>query len=150
MEQHEQSLPVFQQTPEEEKIRKRGAPLGNTNALKHGLYVHHKHIRNTNPHEKAALYDLTDHIRSLKAYLLHLYELAARSTDLEAVKGTLRSLSLGCIALTRLIAVHETNSSLPLPDDLLDINYYDEDYHPDEYKDPTFAEIEAKLMELGA
>jgi hypothetical protein len=66
------------------------------------------------------------------------------------VNGTLRSLSLGCIALTRLIAVHETNSSIPLPDDLLGINYFDENYRSDEYKDPTFAEIEAKLKELGA
>jgi hypothetical protein len=76
--------------------------------------------------------------------------LAAKSPDLEVVNGTLRSLSLGCIALTRLIAVHEANSTLPLPDDLLGINYYDEKYRSDEYKDPTFAEIEAKLKELGA
>jgi hypothetical protein len=150
MEQKEQNLPVNQQEQIEETKKKRGAPLGNTNALKHGLYVHHKRIRNTNPIEKAALYDLTDHIRSLKAYLLHLYELAAKSPDLEVVNGTLRSLSLGCIALTRLIAVHEANSTLPLPDDLLGINYYDEKYRSDEYKDPTFAEIEAKLKELGA
>jgi hypothetical protein len=138
------------QSLQKELGKKPDAPLGNINALKHGLYVHHKRIRNTNPIEKAALYDLTDHIKSLKAYLLHLYELAAKSPDLEAVNGTLRSLSLGFIALTRLITLHDAKSAIPLPDDLLGINYYDEKYRSDEYKDPTFAEIEAKLKELGA
>jgi hypothetical protein len=60
MEQNEQTLPVSQQEPEEGTRKKVGAPLGNTNAAKHGLYVHHKHIRNTSPIEKATLYDLTD------------------------------------------------------------------------------------------
>jgi hypothetical protein len=62
MEQNEQNLPINDQKPEETNKRKPGAPKGNTNALKHGLYVHHKRIRNTNPIEKAALYDLTEHI----------------------------------------------------------------------------------------
>jgi len=109
MEQNEQNLPVSKPEPEEQPKKKAGAPLGNTNALKQGLYVHHKHIHNTSPIEKATLYDLTDHIKSLKTYLLHLYDLAVKSTDLEEVNETLRSLSVGCIALTRLIAVHETN-----------------------------------------
>jgi hypothetical protein len=30
-----------------------GNSPGNSNALKHGLYIHHKRIRNTNPIEKA-------------------------------------------------------------------------------------------------
>jgi hypothetical protein len=64
------------------KKEKKGGQPGNSNALKHGLYVHHKRIRNINPIEKAALYDLTEHIRYMKDYLKHLYELGSKSTNL--------------------------------------------------------------------
>jgi hypothetical protein len=76
--------------------------------------------------------------------------LAAKSTDLEAVNEAFRSLSLGSIALTRLIAVHEANSALSLPDVLLGINYYDEKYASENYEDPSLEEIAIKLKELGA
>jgi hypothetical protein len=110
--------------------RKKGGQPGNSNAVKHGLYVHHKTVRNTNPIEKAALYDLTDHIQALKTYLKLLYDLGLKSTDLHEVNDTVRSLSIGSIALNRLINTHEAYSAVPLPDDLLGIDYYDESFQP--------------------
>ena len=148
MENHEQES--NQLIPEEDQKKKRGAPFGNTNALKHGLYVHHRQIRNTSPIEKAALYDLTDHINSLKVYLQHLFELGSKATELEVANDTLRALAVGCNALTRLISLHEINSGIPLSDDLIGVNYYDPNYRSEDYVDPSFAEIEAKLKALGA
>jgi YD repeat-containing protein len=128
--------------------RKRGAQKGNTNALKHGLYVHHQTIRNTNPVEKAALYDLTDHIQHMKDYLVHLYEIGMKSTELEEINNTARSLAVGYIALGRLIHIHDANSSISLPDDLLGVDFNDDDYRPELYQDPSLAEIVSKLKKL--
>ena len=130
--------------------RKKGAQPGNTNALKNGLYIHHKHVHNINPIEKAALYNLTDHIKYLKDYLAYLYEVGKKQNDIYLINDTARSLAVISIALGRLIHVHELHSAEPLPPDLLGIDYYDPDYQPDQYKDPTLDEIEAKLKELGA
>jgi YD repeat-containing protein len=130
--------------------KKRGAQPGNTNALKHGLYVHHRAIRNTNPVEKAALYDLTDHIQHMKDYLVHLYEIGMKSTKLEEINNTARSLAVGYIALGRLIHIHDANSSISLPDDLLGVDLDDEDYRPGPYQDPSLAEIVSKLKKLIA
>jgi hypothetical protein len=132
------------------KRKRRGGQPGNSNAVKHGLYIHHKTVRNTNPIEKAALFDLTDHIQALKNSLKLLYELGLKSTDLHEVNDTVRSLSLGSIALNRLINTHEAYSAVPLPDDLLGIDYYDESFQLEDYIDPPLEEIEAKLKELGA
>jgi len=128
--------------------RKRGAQKGNTNALKHGLYVHHMRIRNTTPIEKAALYDLTDHIQHLKEYLLRLYEIGMKSTDLEEINNTTRSLAVGYIALGRLIHIHDDYSSIPLPDDLLGVDFDDGSYHSDLYRDPSVADVVSKLKKL--
>ena len=107
-------------------------------------------IRNTTPVEKAALYDLTDHIQHMKDYLLRLYEIGMKSTDLEEMNNTTRSLAVGYIALGRLIHVHDSHSSIPLPDDLLGVDYYDENYRRDLYQDPTVADIVSKLEKLIA
>ena len=130
--------------------RKRGGQLGNKNALKYGLYIHHRHLRNTTPIEKSMLYDLTDHIKELKKYLHRLFELGTKSDSLEFVNETLRVLSVGCFALARLITLHDANSAIPLENDLLGVDYYDPNYQPENYKDPSFEEIEKKLKELGA
>jgi hypothetical protein len=74
--------------------------------------------------------------------------LGIKSTDLGEANDTLRSLLLGCLALGRLIGVHEIHSSIPLPDDLAGVNYYDENCDPAEYMDPSFKGIEAKLKSL--
>jgi YD repeat-containing protein len=134
--------------PREGKARRRGGQPGNTNALKHGLYVHHRAIRNTTPVEKADLYDLTDHIQHMKDYLVHLYEIGMKSTELEEINNTARSLAVGYIALGRLIHIHDANSSISLPDDLLGVDFNADDYRPNLYQDPSLAEIVSKLKKL--
>ncbi len=128
--------------------KKQGAQPGNNNALKHGLYIHRARVRNTNPIEKAALYDLSDHIRYLKDYLRHLYEAGIKTNDLHEINETMRSMALGALGLGRLVHVHEQNSAIPIPDDMWGKKIPGSGDENSRALDLTFKELEAKLDRL--
>jgi len=89
--------------------RSPGAPKGNLNALKHGLYVNGCSVSNTTPFERAELSDLKKLIEYVKNYITKAYEngMTLKSTD--EINHTLRDISLASIALTRLLSVHNEN-----------------------------------------
>ena len=95
--------------------KKRGAQPGNLNALKHGLYIEGRSIRNTTPIERAQLFDLIDIITYTKKYILATYEEGMKSKTLDDFNVTLRSIAIASTGLSRLINLHNQfqNSSLP-------------------------------------
>lgn len=98
--------------------RGRGAPKGNLNALKHGLYIEGKFIRNTNPVERIALMDFNGIIANFKHYMDATYQKGLKAVTLADFNETMRSLSMGLLALARAAAVHNLFSSYTLPDQL--------------------------------
>ena len=95
--------------------KRRGGQPGNLNALKHGLYLEGHRIRNTNPIERASLFDISNLINYIKDYMNHTYEAGLNTKDLAEINETMRSLSLAGMSLTRLIAMHDQHISSPLP-----------------------------------
>ena len=128
--------------------KKQGAQPGNTNALKHGLYIQHARVKNTTPIEKASLYDLSAHIGYLKDYMRHLYEVGITSKDLHEINETMRSLALAALGLGRLVHVHEQNSAIPIPDDMWGKKIPGSGDENSKALDLTFKELEAKLDRL--
>jgi hypothetical protein len=106
---------VTDPAPSTNPKRRPGAPLGNTNALKHGLYREGNRIRNTTPIERAGLFDIADLIDYIKEYMKHTYDAGLNTKDLAEINETMRSLSLAGLSLTRLIAMHDQHISSPLP-----------------------------------
>jgi hypothetical protein len=95
--------------------RKRGGQPGNLNALRHGIYLEGKSIRNTTPLERAELFDIADLINYVKDYMRQTYEFGLTTKNLVDVTETMRSLSLAGVALTRMISIHNQFISSPLP-----------------------------------
>ena len=94
-----------------------GGQPGNLNAVKHGLYVQGSAIYNTNPLERAALFDLNYAIDHLKAYFDHTFEEGMKLKSMAEINETLHNLSLASIALTRLIICHDRTRFFNLPAD---------------------------------
>jgi hypothetical protein len=115
--------------------KKRGAQPGNRNSLKHGLYIQSSHVRNTNPIEKAVLYDLSDSIKYAKDYMRFLYEMGLKTTSIYEANDTMRSLAISMVGLCRLINVHNRFSAIPLPAEMM---HFDD-------TEPTFDELIEKL-----
>ncbi|MBA4385410.1 MAG: hypothetical protein C0410_11790 [Anaerolinea sp.] len=99
--------------------RKRGAPPGNLNALKHGLYIEGRSIRNTTPIERAQLTDLIDIINHLKHYINVTYEEGLKSKTIDQFNETLRSISIASSGLYRLINLHNQFQNTSLPSDFV-------------------------------
>jgi hypothetical protein len=87
--------------------RKRGAPKGNKNALKHGLYCSGDYLYNLNPLEQAELQDTKSVIEHFKGYIEHLYKVGIKTKDLTEVNITMRSYSAAVVALTRILQNQE-------------------------------------------
>jgi hypothetical protein len=98
---------------------KRGGQPGNHNQLVHGLYIQNSHVRNTNPIEKSALYDLSDHIKYIKDYMRFLYEKGLKAASIYETIDTMRSLSMASLGVCRLITTHNIYSSIPLPAEMM-------------------------------
>lgn len=98
--------------------RSPGAPKGNLNALKHGLYVNGCSVSNTTPFERAELSDLKKLIEYVKNYITKAYENGLTLKSTEEINHTLRDISLASIALTRLLSVHNENISSGFPSSL--------------------------------
>lgn len=97
--------------------KKRGAPLGNLNALKHGLYVKGNAIYNTSPLERAQLFDLNTAVIQYKDYINLTYQHGIKQTEMDKINETMRNLSLAAIALTRLLNAYEHGRTSMLPFD---------------------------------
>lgn len=83
--------------------RRRGAPIGNTNALKHGFYA-----RKFKPTDLSGIEDfqfsgLDEEITMLRIYIRRVIEMGADVQDLPRVMALLHVISLATISLTRLI-----------------------------------------------
>ncbi len=87
--------------------RPRGGQPGNHNAQKHGLYLHGRAIYNTNPIERAQLFDLREIVKQFKEYMEVNYKKGLKAETLAEVNETMRSLSLAAMALTRLMNTHD-------------------------------------------
>lgn len=101
------------ETPAEPK--KRGAPFGNKNAYKHGIYVHRSHIWNTTPLECVELFDVKEQILALKQFILTTYAAVKDTKDPAECNIALRTLSLAGLSLSRLIHTHDQNRSYMVP-----------------------------------
>lgn len=100
---------------EPERRRRRGAQPGNLNAIKHGLYIEGRSLRNTTPIERAQLFDLNEIITHIKHYINLTYQKGLSNKTIDEYNITLRSMALAASGLSRLIDQHNElqNSSLP-------------------------------------
>ncbi|PKN90244.1 MAG: hypothetical protein CVU45_03560 [Chloroflexi bacterium HGW-Chloroflexi-7] len=98
--------------------RKPGGQPGNLNAIRHGLYVEGNAIHNTNPIDRARLFDLNHAIEYLKDYIDTTYHNGKKLKNTIEINDTLRALSLASLAVTRLITSHQQMGVSYLPSDL--------------------------------
>src|SRR5690606_8454514 len=87
--------------------RKRGAPAGNLNALKHGRYTREARTRKPAPIPRARFEDIDDHISHIRAFMRHIYDLGVDMQDLDQSLRLLNTYTLSAIALLRLINLRE-------------------------------------------
>ncbi len=84
---------------------KRGAPPGNTNALKHGYYsqqLRRAHLDESDPSNPM---DLKEEIFLLRSFIRHLLDLGLKTRDYQEGTDLLRVLSMGVSSLSRLIRI---------------------------------------------
>ena len=112
-----QPLPSQEPPAAQVTKKKRGAPPGNLNALKHGLYVQGNAIYNTSPLERAQLFDLNTAVIQYKDYINRTYQNGVKQTDIDKINETMRNLSLAAIALTRLLNAYDHGRTSMLPFD---------------------------------
>lgn len=98
--------------------RKPGGQPGNLNAIRHGLYVQGNAIYNTNPIDRARLFDLNHAIEYLKDYIDTTYHNGKKLKNTLEINDTLRALSLASMAVTRLISSHHQFDVSFLPSEL--------------------------------
>ena len=82
---------------------KRGAPPGNTNALKHGFYARKFERADLNDLDSHQFSGLQDEIILLRVFIRRVIELSKDLEDLPEAVSLLRVLSLASISLTRLL-----------------------------------------------
>ena len=85
---------------------KRGAPLGNTNALKHGFYSKQLRAMRADgplPEEITDRIGLSDEIAMLRLFTRRLIRMGSDIEDLETAISLLRVLCLASTTLTRLL-----------------------------------------------
>jgi hypothetical protein len=83
-----------------------GAPIGNTNALRHGFYA--KNLGGISPRQldEAEMRNLLGEVAMLKDYMYTIYIKNLDSTDNATLIDTLHALSLAGLSLARLLQVH--------------------------------------------
>ncbi len=84
--------------------RRRGAPMGNTNALKHGFYSRSFREIDCRDLDKIHFSGLQDEITMLRVYIRRVTEMSDLITTFSDAVGLLRVLSLASISLIRLLA----------------------------------------------
>jgi len=96
--------------------RRRGAPPGNSNALKHGFYARHyrkSDIADLDSRPSSA--GLQDEINLLRVYIRRVVELSHDAASLPEAVSLLRVLSLAATSLTRLIRTQSYIASINTP-----------------------------------
>jgi len=84
---------------------KRGAPLGNTNAIKHGFYSRQLKKARLSGDDPSNLIDLKEEIFLLRLFIRHLLDLGLQTKGYQEGIHILRTLSLGVSSLSRLIRI---------------------------------------------
>ncbi len=87
--------------------KKRGAPPGNTNALKHGYYSPRFRPSSSAGVSNANLSDLPAQIDLLRAYIRQVKDLSAQMDEIHDELGLLRVLSLAMSSLNHLLRVQQ-------------------------------------------
>jgi hypothetical protein len=88
--------------------RRRGAPLGNANALKHGFYSP-RHLRATVDDTGVAFpTGLVDEITILRLFMRRIIEMSRSSQDLAEVIDAARVLALISFSISRLVRTQES------------------------------------------
>ena len=82
--------------------RRRGAPKGNLNALKHGRFLTTDPLENLVPIDPSHLSDLGRYIDMLKHFMRLVYDDGLQSTSLVETRMTLHLLSLAGLSISRL------------------------------------------------
>jgi len=91
--------------------RRRGAPSGNLNALKHGFYSHLFRKIELGDLQAIPLDDLQDEIGMLRVLIRRVMELARDVQDLDQALRLLSTLSLATANLSRLVKTQRLISS---------------------------------------
>lgn len=102
--------------PKTSTPRRRGAPPGNRNALKHGFYASKLPKADRDALASDELTNLAPEIELIRVFIRRAAALGANSESLSETLETLRVISLAITALSRLI---RTNDCLPVPRDHL-------------------------------
>ena len=102
-------LPIPDASPK----RKRGAQLGNLNALKHGYYLGGAHLRGAAPLKPADLDSVSETIAYIRAFIRQTYESNLNGASLAEVSEATKSLALAGLALARLITLNNKLASNP-------------------------------------
>ena len=95
--------------------RRPGGQPGNLNALKHGLYVQDSGIYNTNPVERAMLFDFNTALIHLKDFFDYTFENGLKKTSMTEINDTLRTLSIASMAMVRIADFQDHHIYTGLP-----------------------------------
>ena len=86
--------------------RRKGAPKGNKNALRHGFYAKNLGLSSPSKLDEFEMRNLMGEAAMLKDYMYILYTCNLEVRDSTILAETLRALSLAGMALSRLLQVH--------------------------------------------
>jgi len=86
--------------------RRKGAPKGNKNALRHGFYAKNLGLSSPSKLDEFEMRNLMGEAAMLKDYMYILYTCNLEVRDSAILAETLRALSLAGMALSRLLQVH--------------------------------------------
>ena len=102
-------------------IPRRGAPLGNNNAFKHGFYARRIN-RNLSSEESTNLKSLVDEIALIRVFTRKLVESCHPSAELKELADILRILCLASASITRILRIYYliTGSETGLDPDIED------------------------------
>lgn len=95
-------------SPQEKDLprQKRGAPLGNQNAFRHGFYAKNLGLISPKQYSESEMRNLLGEAAMLKDFMFKLYNANFESTDNNTIIETIRALSLAGMALSRILQVH--------------------------------------------
>ena len=94
-------------TPVEPKTpKKRGAPIGNQNALTHGFYARRLPQSQLDGLEETTVKSLEDEIELMRVFSRKVAELGAEVNELDEAKSVLNSLSNATGSINRLVRTH--------------------------------------------
>jgi hypothetical protein len=88
--------------------RRRGAPKGNNNALKHGFYARKISTSDLDGLEETLSTNLKDEIEVMRIFMRRVVELGSKTSDLEKAINLLRILTFASMGINRLVRTQIT------------------------------------------